>query len=322
MCCLSSNAVQSNEESLIVIVGFLGAGKTTLLKRLIADALQQDWNPYVILNDYENATIDAQQIAADYSANWIQPLSGSCICCSGLTQLRESVNRIPERENGITLIEANGTTDACTLLEFLGVGIDDRFSPPVQIAVVDVQNWQTRGEHNVLEASQIQVSSLIVLSHLSGVAPERYALVQKQLQRLNPVAKILDDTELAPSDLLDLAPSRRQSGKLDHSSTHWSSCSVDLPVLPGKSHIHRICARIPASILRVKGCAEIDREAGYTYFERAPDGEISIRPFNGVPITGTKLLTIGPQSTPQVLREAVEGALTETRLATSQAPLN
>lgn len=319
---MPSSAVQSNEESLIVIVGFLGAGKTTLLKRLIADALQQDWNPYVVLNDYENATLDAQQIAADYSANWIKPLNGSCICCSGLTQLRESVNRIPARENGITLIEANGTTDACTLLEFLGVGIDERFSPPVQVAVVDVKNWQTRGEHNILEASQIQVSSLIVLSHLSGVTPERYAFVQQELQRLNPVAKIVDDTDLDPSHLLDLAPSRRESDKLDHSSTHWSSCSIDLPALPSESHIHKICARIPDSILRVKGCAQIDREDGYTYFERAPDGEISIRPFNGVPVTGTKLLTIGPQSTPQVLRKAVESALIEAAIATNQALSN
>ena len=47
-------------ESIIVIVGFLGAGKTTLLKRLISEYLSEGWNPYIILNDYENAHLDSQ----------------------------------------------------------------------------------------------------------------------------------------------------------------------------------------------------------------------------------------------------------------------
>ena len=82
--------------------------------------------------------------------------------------LREISNddRIPKRKNGITLIEANGTSDACTLMEFLGVGLTDRFLPPIQISVVDVKNWQKRGQHNELEVSQIQVSSLLVLTKI------------------------------------------------------------------------------------------------------------------------------------------------------------
>ena len=132
-------------ESLITIVGFLGAGKTTLLKFLIDRFSEQGWNPFLILNDYENANMDAQQFSKQMGLNSIKALSGSCICCSGIVELRNIVNRIPERKNGITLIEANGTSDACSLMEFLGVGINDRFLPPIQISVVDVKNWQQRG---------------------------------------------------------------------------------------------------------------------------------------------------------------------------------
>ena len=48
-------------EFIIVIVGFLGAGKTTLLKKLTKEFLDQSWDPYIILNDYQNASMDSQQ---------------------------------------------------------------------------------------------------------------------------------------------------------------------------------------------------------------------------------------------------------------------
>ena len=124
-------------ETVIVIVGFLGAGKTTILKHLIKKLLKESWNPFVILNDYENAAIDSQQFLSFLDPNQIQALSGSCICCSGINELRLQVNAIPRRKKGITLIEANGTTDAMTFMEFLGVGLNKNFLPPIQISVVD-----------------------------------------------------------------------------------------------------------------------------------------------------------------------------------------
>jgi len=140
-------------EAILAVVGFLGVGKTTLLKQLISSYSEAGWNPFVILNDYENAQLDAQQLTDQTAPEWIKSLSGSCICCSGIAELRN-------------LVKANGTSDACELMGFLGVGIEKHFLPPVQISVVDVKNWQQRGEHNELEANQVQVSSLIVLTHL------------------------------------------------------------------------------------------------------------------------------------------------------------
>ncbi|WP_372938870.1 GTP-binding protein, partial [Seonamhaeicola sp.] len=77
-------------EAIITIVGFLGAGKTTLLKYLIKNFTDKGWNPYVILNDYENANIDVQHFREQLNLNTIKPLSGSCICCSGIVELRET----------------------------------------------------------------------------------------------------------------------------------------------------------------------------------------------------------------------------------------
>ncbi|HAP59864.1 MAG TPA: cobalamin biosynthesis protein CobW, partial [Cytophagales bacterium] len=212
-------------EAIITVVGFLGAGKTTLLKHLTNRYLDSGWNPFIILNDYENADLDVQQFLETVEPRWVRSLSGSCICCSGINELREFVNSIPEREQGITLIEANGTSDAASLMGFLGVGLKDRFLPPIQISVVDVKNWQQRGEHNELEANQIQVSSLLVLTHLSDASAERKAAVVSQLKKLNPSADIVTLEELDATLLATLAPSDNEAQKLDHFKAHWASAS-------------------------------------------------------------------------------------------------
>ncbi|APZ47407.1 cobalamin biosynthesis protein CobW [Polaribacter reichenbachii] len=298
-------------EVIITIVGFLGAGKTTLLKYLSNSFSENGWSPFIILNDYENANMDAQQFLNLVDIKDIKALTGSCICCSGINELRNAVNRIPKRNKGVTLIEANGTSDACALMEFLGVGLNEQFLPPIQIAVVDVHNWQKREEHNDLEANQVQVSSLIVLTHLKDCFKERKELVIKELKDYNAFAKIITMDEIDISLLPQLSSSNNIPEKLDYLKAHWSSCSVDLPVLPNKEIIESICKEIPKTILRVNGCTLIDKKETYTYFERTPDGQVTIRAFRGIPITGAKLLTIGPGSEPLLLKKIVESVLNE-----------
>jgi len=300
-------------EALITIVGFLGAGKTTLLKHLTNSYLNKGWNPFIILNDYENANIDAIQFTDKIAKKWVRPLTGNCICCSGIHELRNYVNRIPERINGITLIEANGTSDACSLMEFLGVGLNERFLPPVQISVVDVKNWQKRGEHNELELNQVQVSSLIILTHKEKISEDRKESVVLDLKKINPFAKIITMEDLDIMILPNLFPSKNIANKLEHQKAHWASCSIDLPVLPDENCIYDICNALPKSILRVKGCAKIGKATGYTFFERIPNGEVFIRPFKGIPSTGSKLLTIGPGSAPNLLKEIIKTSIYKSK---------
>jgi len=293
-------------EAIITVVGFLGSGKTTLLRHLINNYVNKGYNPFVVLNDYENANLEAQQFLDQLDSKQVRALSGSCICCSGINELRELINRIPQRSNGITLIEANGTSDACSLMSFLGVGLNERFLPPIQISVVDVKNWQTRDDNNDLEVNQIQVSSLIVLTHIENISEERKNFVIKELYKFNPTAEILNMNEIDVTLLPKLLPSKNKFQKFDHLKAHWSSCSIDLPNLPDSSYIYDICNALPMTIMRIKGCTQIGDKKEFVYFERTPNGKVSIRPFNGVPITGSKLLTIGPGSEPTLLEKVIK----------------
>jgi G3E family GTPase len=194
-------------------------------------------------------------------------------------------------------------------MEFLGVGLNDRFLPPIQISVVDVNNWQKRGEHNELELNQVQVSSLIVLTHIEKTTKERQKWVTDELKKINPLAKITTMDSIDVKLLPELSPLNNKAEKLEHQKAHWSSCSVDLPNLSNETYIYAICKAIPKEILRVKGCTKIEGESNYIYFERNPDGEVFVRPFNGIPITGSKLLTIGPGSEPRILEKVIKYSL-------------
>jgi G3E family GTPase len=293
-------------ENIIVIVGFLGAGKTTLLKKVVKDYLDNEWNPFVILNDYENARLDAQDFLTYLKPEQVNALSGSCICCSGINELRENVNKVLPRRKGVTLIEANGTTDAVSLMGFLGVGVKKHFSPPIQIAVVDVRNWQKRGEHNELESNQIQVSSVIVLNYINQVDIERVVEVEQDLRVMNSKARLIHWDEFAVEEISDLSPSENKAQQMEHKKAHWSSCSVDLPDPIDSGRLTRVINSIPSQTLRVKGCTRVDKDEHYSHFERIPNGEVFVRPYNGTPITGPKLLTIGPGSDPNFLIKLIQ----------------
>ena len=292
-------------EAIIVIVGFLGSGKTTLIKKLVNQFVHSYWNPFVILNDYQKAQVDAQYFLAQLDSRYVGAISGSCICCSGVNELRQEINRIPKREKGITFVEANGTTDSCTLMGFLGVGIKDQFLPPIQVSVVDTRNWQKRNENNELEANQVQVSSVVVLNYADQVGKERLKEVKSDISKLNPEATVVNWEDFNSEVLPMLHPSNNKAEKMDHQKSHWSSCSVDLPASMSLEKVKQVLADIPKSVLRIKGCTKLDGSSDYSFFERTPTGETFFRPFYGKLVSGPKLLLIGPGSDPEATRRLV-----------------
>lgn len=198
-------------------------------------------------------------------------------------------------------MEANGTTDSCSLMEFLGVGIDKRFSPPIQVSVVSALDWQKRDINNELEANQVQVSSLILLTHLDSLTKERVETVKKDLNQLNPYAQITAIHDFQYEDLFSLETCQNSPQKIDHQKAHWSSCSVDLPDPISSEKLLSALQKVPESIIRIKGCTRLNDDERYSYFERLPNQKISIRSNRARPYTGPKMITVGPGSNPDFL---------------------
>ena len=129
---------------IVIVSGYLGAGKTTFLREIIPQLVDTARPPYVILNDFSNAEVDAallREVAPD-----VQAISGDCICCHSSQTLIERLEKIPPELNPIVFIEANGTTDPFPLIELLTLdtALIARFGPVYQITVINESRWQKR----------------------------------------------------------------------------------------------------------------------------------------------------------------------------------
>ena len=149
----------------------------------------------------------------------------------------------------------------------MGVGLNENFLPPIQISVVDVCNWQKRGENNELERNQIQVSSLIVLTHTSSESKERIEQVKREVKKVNAFAKIVEEDSIAIENILNLDTNSASHIKLEHAKAHWSSCSVALPDPMSSSHLQRVLDGLPEGIIPIKGATRLDEDKGYSYIE-------------------------------------------------------
>lgn len=289
-------------EQIIILVGFLGAGKTTFLKNLARDLIKEDFAPNIILNDYENAKLDAHWFKEELGLG-INALTGSCVCCSGLGQLRALLNGRVEREKPITLIESNGTTDAVDLMGHLSIGISEEYAAPIQISIVNAKTWLTDKRTAELEANQVQVSSIIALTHEDLCDEARINEVKEELKRLNPYADIVFAKDFQTESIVDLKQiENTELKKSEHHHGHWSSMSIDIPDYIEREKLEELLSKIPDNVIRIKGCTRINKEVTtMVYFERFVDGSIEMRPFPGTPAFGAKLIAIGPKIDKQEL---------------------
>ncbi len=189
---------------LILVVGFLGSGKTTLIRKILPRLEAQGLEPYVIINDYANARVDASSLQDD--GRTVAPINGNCICCDSVIELMNLLMEIPPIEGRIVLIEANGTTDPTTLIEHLLVNpeLRRRFTPLLQVALVDLERWQKRHWHNELERLQVETASHLVFTRVDSTAKERFEAVRADIDSFNAKAQRIEVPSLA-TELQQLA---------------------------------------------------------------------------------------------------------------------
>jgi G3E family GTPase len=256
---------------LVLLVGFLGAGKTTLLRALIQGLKDKGRVPLVVINDYQNARVDAA-LLEELTAH-VQPISGSCVCCGSREQLLDTLNEMPAPERAVLLLESNGTTDAEELIELLSLAPQTRrFTPPMQISVIDAKRWQKRFWHNALEKEQVRTAAWIYPTRQSEVPETRWNQVRKAVAELCPgatwgstdeILNALDqtatDVESMPSRELDSESFTRWdrgAHTREHAHTqayHFASIEFQLPPVVRREAFDTFLSRIPPEVVRAKG---------------------------------------------------------------------
>ncbi len=284
---------------LFLIAGFLGAGKTTLIRAVLPRLEGAGLRPHVILNDYENATIDAASLGADPGV--VTPISGTCICCGSQDELMAALAAAEGGPDRIMLIEANGTADTAELIELLTADRRAaRFTPPVQITVIDADRWGDRGIGGRVERVQAQTARYLRLTRWDSVPEEEKSAKLESLRAVAPRATPVDVHDLVGiiselrSSASSLPPRRFDAGghakddaalgraeptghhhayhddaHHDHAAQHhFSSLEIALPAPIDEAEFRELLQSLPTEVIRVKGVARLAPRDLPVYFQR------------------------------------------------------
>jgi G3E family GTPase len=302
---------------LIVIVGFLGAGKTTFLQNLVPALGAEGLIPSLLINDYQNARIDGERFRGVIDE--VTTLNGDCVCCGSRDELLAALEQFEHRTGRVLLLETNGTTDSEQLLETLAFNKDlKRFTPPIQLSIIDGQRWQRRFWHNALEREQVGTATHLFISRTDIIASERLASVEKSLDALGIHASVTDPASFAKeiASLPDTLKSARRHKPHSHytehhhhhAKHHFASCEIPLPAFASRRAFEELLNALPKEVLRAKGLVVFREDPGeFQIFQKvAHDGPVHFFPIGQHPLIQEPVaLFIGPQLPVEFLKAQI-----------------
>jgi G3E family GTPase len=304
---------------LILLVGFLGAGKTTFLKAVLPALQQNGVKPHVLINDYQNAGVDAEQLRG--LAQEISAISGDCVCCGSRDELLAALTKFPHGPGHLVLVETNGTTDSENLIEMLALEPDLReFSLPVQLSIIDSQRWQKRFWHNRLEREQARTGSHLFLSRSDTVPAARLEDVERSLDKLHIAGRRVTISSFAQelaSLTQDLASegARNFTGPDPHhhhhkaaSDHHFASLELSLPNKTSRAALDDLLRNLPEEVIRTKGLVRFDETPEELFVFQKVDRSDTPQFFplgESARITTPLILFIGPNLPENTLSAAV-----------------
>lgn len=308
---------------LILLVGFLGSGKTTYLRRLLPEFRQRGVDPHVIINDYQNARVDAELLRE--LTDSITPISGSCVCCGSRDELLGALEKFEHAPNRIVVIETNGTTDSEELIELLALEPAlAKFTQPIQLSLIDGQRWQKRFWHNGLELEQARTANFHFVSRWDEIDARRRETVAASLEKnqihaahrdpegfATEVQNVLADSGGISSREKTTHPAGCDCGHdhhherhEHHTAHHFASLQIDLPHTVPRSALVAFLDELPHEVIRVKGLARLAESPDeFHVFQRVDDGATQWLPIG----TTTRLshpvaVLIGPEIDPEPIQ--------------------
>lgn len=258
----------------LIIAGCLGAGKTTFIRELLPRLAEGPRAPYVILNDFLNAAIDASTLR-NLGAE-IKALAAGCVCCDETQGLVDAILRVPVSIRPLIIIEANGTTDPYALIETLTLtpALRDRIGPILQVTVVNESRWGKRllpGDKRT-ERAQVSTASAILTNRGERASDRQKEKLRNDLMELNPRAPRMETDFFI--DLLiretaaETLPGPDTSDPIPHSHHHVAVSIV--PPDMSEERLRQWLLSLPRDILRVKGLVRIS-DGEMCYFSRTDD---------------------------------------------------
>jgi G3E family GTPase len=266
---------------LVLMAGFLGAGKTRFLTTLIPQLAARGVRVRIVLNDFENAKIDAARLGELDAL--VTPLNGECVCCGSLRELLDTLQAVPNDPGSVMLIEANGATETDELLGYLTTDATlTQFTLPLQLTVIDAARWQKRWWNNALEVAQTTTATHVHLNWADRLSADRRRAVQQGVALVNARAEFTTPLEFAGTlhRLVDTVREveRRETVGLAavhrHGPGHthpFGSVALPLPRLVERARFLAFVQALPVAVVRAKGLVRfIDQPADMFVWNRVP----------------------------------------------------
>jgi G3E family GTPase len=152
----------------------------------------------------------------------------------------------------------------------------EQIAPPLQLTLVDVKRFGTRGWKDQMESDQILTATQVGFTWTDTVDEARSADVRRAVAQINPRA-----AEITPSGLVDLLlqieghlrglADRSQlegsvatplSGRPHDPESHFASFQAPLPVAVDPDAFLAFLKALPPSVLRAKGIVSLTAPIG------------------------------------------------------------
>jgi G3E family GTPase len=299
---------------ILIVAGFLGAGKTTFIRDLIPRLISGPRTPYVILNDFLNAVIDASSLKGLGAE--IKGLAAGCVCCDDSSSLINVLLGVPKSIRPIIIIEANGTTDPYRLIEILTLTPQLRkmIGKVTQLTVINESRWGKRwlpGD-KYTERAQARTASAILTNRSEKSSDKQRQRLTQDLLELNPKAPRIEIdafADLLNRDAIDTLPSPDISEPIEHIHLH---AAVRLtPPMMSEERLRLWLLSLPQDVLRVKGLAYLS-DTEMAYFNRSDDPLEAPRIIKTTPQDGMEpaVVFIGPKLNEKALLASFNGSPT------------
>lgn len=265
----------SNERiPILIVAGFLGAGKTTFIRDLLPRLADGTHSPYVILNDFMNASIDAQSLKGLGAE--IKGLAAGCVCCDETDSLVDAILRVPTSIRPLIILEANGTTDPYRLIETLTLtaSLQKRVGTILQATIINESRWGKRllpGDKRT-ERAQVSTSSVILTNRSERASDNQKRKLHDDLMELNPRAPLLNLDSFAELLRREITASSLPAPDISNPMPHiHHHVAIHLiPPILSEEQLRQWLISLPRDILRVKGLIRIS-DSEMAYFNRTDD---------------------------------------------------
>lgn len=182
--------MKTNRKPITIFSGFLGAGKTTLINALV----EQNPNTKFALieNEFAEIGIDSQLVSQKLGS--IFEISNGCICCSMNKELTQSIIKMSnDYEFDHLLIETTGIADPSAVVSSLVEDdfVQEHYQINGVICLVDSAFLENQLQETEEAARQIAFADLILLNKKDKITANYLLEVQKMVEKINPLAKIL-----------------------------------------------------------------------------------------------------------------------------------